>query len=365
VGVAQDFDKAVESYNTALSYQLNNNERNIRCLLALAECYELGVGTEQDHIRALSLYKSASEHDDAESMYRTGIAILRGVGMRAEYAAARPFMLRAARKGYIPAMLMMGVFADEGRGIKKNEDDAAHWYSKAVATEVDHKGGNYDFPVRVADSEKLISDARIEAQYRLGCLLAHCDIEKRNYITAFDHISRAAAMGHKDACVEIAKIYLCGGDLKEYYESDFSQRDHVLENGDTVPDKETLGNAMNKLGDAFYDGKNVLAKNRSFATACYKIAAEFGNVDASYSYGWCLRHGSGITENDAEAVKWLKIAADRGNANAAYSYALCCEEGAGTGVKNKREARSYYRKAASSGHLEAAKRFVLLSKQDD
>ena len=114
-----------------------------------------------------------------------------------------------------------------------------------------------------------------------------------------------------------------------------------------------------------YYGKNILSKNRGFATSCYKIAAELGNVDACYSYGWCLRHGSGVTENDAEAVKWLKIAADKGNVNAAYSYALCCEDGSGTGVKNIREARSYYRKAASGGHVDAAKRFVLLSKQED
>ena len=118
---------------------------------------------------------------------------------------------------------------------------------------------------------------------------------------------------------------------------------------------------MNKLGDAYFDGKSLVEKSKSAATRCYKIAAELGNVDASYSYGWCLRHGSGVRENDVEAVKWLKIAADKGNVNAAYSYGLCCEEGAGTGIKNKREARSYYRKAAAAGHAEAAKRYISLS----
>ena len=84
-------------------------------------------------------------------------------------------------------------------------------------------------------------------------------------------------------------------------------------------------------------------------------------IDACYSYGWCLRHGVGVDENDAEAVKWLKLAADKGNSNAAYSYGLCCEEGAGTGVKNKREAMYYYRIAAASGNTKAAERYVLLS----
>ena len=116
---------------------------------------------------------------------------------------------------------------------------------------------------------------------------------------------------------------------------------------------------MNRLGDAYFDGKTTLVKkNLPAAVRCFRISAELGNVDASYSYGWCLRHGVGIRENAAEALKWLKNAADKGNINAAYSYGLCCEEGAGTGIKNKREARSYYRKAAAGGHADAARRYM-------
>ena len=89
-----------------------------------------------------------------------------------------------------------------------------------------------------------------------------------------------------------------------------------------------------------------------------------GNNDACYSYGWCLRHGAGVQENGIEAVKWLKLSADKGNHNAAYSYGLCCEEGYGTGIRNKREAMTYYRKAAASGHAEAAKRYVTLSEKN-
>lgn len=358
IGVEQDFEKAVESYELAMSYQKNYTERSVKCILALAQCLEMGIGAEKDHVRALALYKMASEYDDAEAMYKTGIAILRGIGMRAEYGASRLFILRAARKGYVPAMLMMGVFADEGKGIKRSAEDAKHWYTKAASSELGSGRGNYEFPARIADGERLIADAKVEAQYRLGIFLAHAEGDMKDYIAAFENISHAAAMGHEKAQAEIAGIYVHGGDLKRYYENEASF--NVSE-----ASKETMGEAMNKLGDSFYDGKNILKKNRAFATSCYRIAAELGNADASYSYGWCLRHGSGIAENEAEAVKWLKIAADKGNVNAAYSYALCCEEGAGTGIKNNREARSYYRKAASGGHVDAAKRFVLLSKQEE
>jgi len=122
---------------------------------------------------------------------------------------------------------------------------------------------------------------------------------------------------------------------------------------------------MNKLGDAMYDGRGMVKKNEAGAVRCYKTAAELGNADGCYSYGWCLRHGVGVRENDAEAVKWLKISADKGNNNACYSYGLCCEEGAGTGIKNKREALSYYRKAAYAGHAEAMQRYLLLSDREE
>ena len=93
-------------------------------------------------------------------------------------------------------------------------------------------------------------------------------------------------------------------------------------------------------------------------------AAELGHPDGAYSYGWCLRHGVGVHENDAEAVKWLKMAADKGHADAAYSYGLACEEGTSTGVKNKREALYYYRLAAGRGVREAAEHFAKLSERE-
>ena len=171
-------------------------------------------------------------------------------------------------------------------------------------------------------------------------------------------------MGHEKAQLEISKISVSGGDLKKYFDSSFSREKALFPDGSATPDDHTLSEAMNKLGDAFFDGKGMLKKNQPAAVRCYKISAELGNIDAAYSYGWCLRHGAGVHENAVEAIKWLKLAADKGNANAAYSFGLCCEEGAGTGVKNRRDAITYYRKAAALGHTEASSRFIALSERE-
>ncbi len=364
VGVEEDMTRAVECYERSIEYAYEYKDRTVPALLALAQCLERGYGVERDSRRALVIYKQAAEFGSEEAMYRTGRAILSGMGMKAEYAAARIYILRAARKGYVPAMMMMGVFADEGRGIPRNRKDAKQWYIKALNAPTDKKLRLYEFPERTRREIEVRKDAEVEARYRLGMLIARIEPSAQSYISAIEHVSLAASLGHEGAQAEISKIYVHGGDLKSYYESPFSREDALFENGEEAPSKDVLGAAMNKLGDSMYDGKGMVKKNEAAAARCYKIAAELGNTDACYNYGWCLRHGVGVPENDAESIKWLKFAADKGNSNAAYSYGLCCEEGAGSGVKNKREALFYYRIAAAAGHAEAAKRYMMLTAKE-
>jgi TPR repeat protein len=367
VGVEEDKSEAVKCYEKTISYDYDyaDNSRTVPATLALAICLELGLGTEKNHRRALELYKSASETGDSDANYLTGKAIIAGVGMRAEYAAARIYILRAARKGYLPAMLTMGIMADEGKGMQKNRGDAERWYTKAINSDIVRTPELYTFPHRFFETLDTVVNSKTEAEFRLGMLIARHQPSAQSYMQAFEHIALAASLGYEPAETEISKIYIFGGDLKAYYESPFSESGAEFENGDTTPDNETLGAAMNKLGDALFEGNGMTRKNEAAAARCYKIAAEIGNNDACYSYGWCLRHGVGLRENSSESVKWLKISADRGNANAAYSFGLCCEEGYDTGIKNRREALRYYRIAASAGHSDAAQRYIMLSERDE
>lgn len=365
IGTEINLEEAVQSFSSAIADVGEIYETAIPAMISLGLCYERGTGVPKDSQAALKLYKKAAEFGNANAMYRAGHLMLSDRELKTEYSAARIFILRAARKNHLSAMLTMGNFAAEGKGVQKNCDDAIRWYTKAVATEIPISASLFDFPERFETASKAAVRAKIEAQFRLGMLIARHKPSPQSYIQSFECISLAASMGHKGAQTEITKIFISGGDLKAYYESPFSREDAAFANGNTEPDTESLSSAMNKLGDAFFDGKGMVSKNQAAAVRCYKTAATLGHTDAAYSYGWCLRHGAGIRENDAEAIKWLKLAADKGNANAAYSYGLCCEEGAGTGIKNRRDALSYYRKAAASGHAEAANRYIALSERDE
>ena len=364
VGVDRDLSSAVSSFTEAVKNVENVNNVTVHALIALGLCYERGWGVEANTDSALKIYKNAAALGDANAMYRTGRLILANSNLKEEYSSARIFILRAARKNHLSAMLSMGNFAATGKGVPKNPNDAIRWYTKAVTTEIPTTPALFDFPERFDTECKAVVRSKIEAQYRLGMIVSMHKPSSQDLIKAFESLSLAASMGHEKAQLEICKISLSGGDLKKYYESPLSTKKALFPDGSAKPDDQTLNMAMNKLGDAFFDGKGMLKKNQPAAVRCYKISAELGNVDAAYSYGWCLRHGAGVRENAIEAIKWLKLAADKGNANAAYSYGLCCEEGAGTGVKNRRDALTYYRKAAALGHAEASARFTALSERE-
>ena len=62
--------------------------------------------------------------------------------------------------------------------------------------------------------------------------------------------------------------------------------------------------------------------------------------------------GLGVTEDDAEAVKWYRKAADQGHASAQYNLGLMYQYGKGV-PENKSEALKWYRKAAAQGHEKA------------
>ena len=369
-GVGTDKDEAIAVEHFLKSESEFESEKAdkseyVSLLLALGHCFELGIGIEADPRRARLLYKAAAESGRADALYEHGRAMLYGLGMKPEYAAARPLFLRSARRGYAPSMLMMGMFSDDWNGATQNRDDAQNWYFKAINHDDEPHMSIFDFPNRFAENSKAYTESKIKAQFRLGMLISKTEKSIQGYTKAFEYVSLSASMGYSLAQAEIARIYVSGGDLTEYYEGrSFAPDESYSEFGETPPDKNALGEAMNKLGDTFFDGKQTIKKNENAAARCYRYAAELGNVDAAYSYGWCLRHGVGVRENDTEAARWLKMAADKGNANAAYSYGLCCEEGAGTGIKNKREALYYYRMAASAGHGDAALRFVKLSGRD-
>ena len=65
------------------------------------------------------------------------------------------------------------------------------------------------------------------------------------------------------------------------------------------------------LGMVYYTGEGV-SEDDAEAVRWYRMAAEQGDVSAQFSLGLMYATGRGVSEDDAEAVRWLRMAAEQG-----------------------------------------------------
>ena len=76
--------------------------------------------------------------------------------------------------------------------------------------------------------------------------------------------------------------------------------------------------------------------------------AELGDLQAQVKLGIAYTIGDGVTEDDAEAVKWWRKAAEQGDAGAQFMLGSAYENGRGV-AKDEVEAFKWYAKSAEKG----------------
>ena len=81
-----------------------------------------------------------------------------------------------------------------------------------------------------------------------------------------------------------------------------------------------------------------------------KKAAEQGQAGAQFSLGVMYDQGYGVTEDDAEALRWYRLAAEQGYAGAQYILGLMYAQGEGV-PEDDAEAVRWYQMAAEQGFV--------------
>ena len=81
-------------------------------------------------------------------------------------------------------------------------------------------------------------------------------------------------------------------------------------------------------------------------------AAE-GNAAAQRELGIRFAEGNGVSQDDAEAVRWFQLAARQGDVDAQYRLGLCYVSGIGV-AKDPGTAQKWFRRASRRGHTGAA-----------
>ena len=100
-------------------------------------------------------------------------------------------------------------------------------------------------------------------------------------------------------------------------------------------------------GLAAYDAGDYAAALQEFLPL-----AEQGNASAQHNLALMYRHGRGVAQDDAEAVRWYRLAAEQGNAKSQNSLGVMYDSGRGV-PQDDAEAVRWYRMAAEQGVAEA------------
>jgi uncharacterized protein len=109
--------------------------------------------------------------------------------------------------------------------------------------------------------------------------------------------------------------------------------------------------AQYNLGTMYLIGTGV-AQDNAEAVNWFRKAAAQGNAGAQYNLGGMYLNGQGVPPDQAEAARWYRKAADQGYANAQYNLGLMHFNGHGV-PQDPALAASLYTKAANQGHSPA------------
>lgn len=118
--------------------------------------------------------KKAAEQGDAAAQYNLGLRYVDGRGVAKDNAEAAKWFRKAADQGNANGQFELGYMFESGKGVAKDETEAAKWYQKAAAQ------GNTDAMRRL---ENATAKSRLEAELsRNGKVISSIDAGMYTYI---------------------------------------------------------------------------------------------------------------------------------------------------------------------------------------
>jgi TPR repeat protein len=100
--------------------------------LEVARMYEKGVDVPRDYEQAAKSYRIGADRKDPRAMVELAAAFMNGRGVPQDYAQTME-LCRKAAETYPQGQYCVGVLYQHGVGVKKDDAEAAKWYTKAAA----------------------------------------------------------------------------------------------------------------------------------------------------------------------------------------------------------------------------------------
>lgn len=306
--LSSDVAKQTEAY----SYFLKNANSDVNALFKLGKAYYYGYGTKKDENTAVGIFKKAAGMNYPPAFTMLGIHLIE---KERDIAGGLEYLVKAVELKDGDAGYYIGKLYDEGKIVDQNEYYAVKYYADGA------KYGNAD------------------AQYNVGIKMLKSG-DKSNYARGISYLKKSAGNNHKQACVELSKLFITDNDFVSV-----SKRDHITYltcaamAGD---DDSTL-----ELADYYRIGK-IVSPDEKKSAYFYNLYL----VNNKNTKDGDLLFNAGVMNmkvgNSNVGIEYLQNSASNGSADGAYTLAKFYEVGYGVPV-NMKQAYNYYKVSQSNG----------------
>lgn len=305
---------------------------------------ELLAPEQAEDRAAFVLTLRKARQGDVDAQWQAGLTYAR----LAEDTRALPLLLAAAASGHAPAASLAGSFLEDGRGEKRNLEDALRWYRQAAndgepaAQAALARLLPADAPARLAYMRSAADSGNADGQYLLGLQLG---TNGASQAEGFEWLSRAATQGHLGAMLAAASQLADGRGVRADRAAARRWLERAAKSGDPVANF-LLGQTRLRAEPADADG----------ARAPLRVAASAGHREAQYLYGELLARGKAPDEQ-REARLWLEKAQAQDHAAATNRLGELLRQDVADAQQLAR-ARALFLQAAEQGNVDAMYNFA-------
>jgi TPR repeat protein len=266
-----------------------------------------------------------------------------------------PRIQAGAERGSVQQQIELGAAYLAGRGVPRDEKQAAYWYEKAANAGDPGAQQQIGFfyqagfgverdPARAAQwFERAVAGGLISAKVNLGVAYVWGLGVRKDPILGAQLFREAAQKGNGMGACYLGLIYYFGTGIPK----DASQARHWLELG------AKLHNAQAKYDLALMLSQEADANSRDRAIRLLRESAGSGVVAAKHQLGLDLVHSPDLARSPNEAVTLLEEAASDGFWKSSVVLGILSRDGRG-GPKDRKAAYYHFRIAALQGGENAA-----------
>jgi TPR repeat protein len=293
---------------------------------------------------------------DAVFQHYLGDTYRFGRGVAKDEAEAARWYQKAADQNYAPAAYALGFLYESGQGVAQDDAAAVRWYLKAADQEYAfaqfHLGhlwelGRGNLPKDDAQAAAWFRKAALQdfvpAQDQLVRLfLAERGGLKRESAEAARWYREAADRGHTAAQTQLGKMYMQGLGVGQDDAEAVRWFRKAAARGDTAAEDELVGLYLAERGG--------LKRESAEAVPLFRKAADRGHAASQNTLALLYQKGAGgLSKNDTQAARWFRKAADQGHAAAQSGLGFLYAQGRGGLSKDDKQAAVWFRKAGEQG----------------